>query len=367
MLLEALRLKDFRNLRDVELSPHPRFNLFTGQNGQGKTNLLEAIYLLSAVKSFRSQATNRNLIGHGRDQAELFARVDRGGHVRDVGIEIGERGKRITLNGQTLRNVADFFGTLNVVIFGPDDIGVLKGSPSERRRFIDRAIFNARPAYGTEATHFEEVLKNRNALLKEERVDGALLSIYDDQLVEWGAQILRRRLDFIDHFRPVLKRTFRSIFGDGFEAEIGYQAEWADQGLSAENVEEALRDALFRTRQEERHRGYTLVGPHRDDLRTELDGHDLRAFGSQGQTRAFILAMKIAEITYLEERYRFAPILLLDDVSSELDRERNRQLFAFLRDRAIGQVFITTTHRDHILLEEDLRHYQVVDGEVRDG
>ena len=375
MRLEALRLIDFRNLRRVELEPHHRFNLFAGANGQGKTNLLEAIYLLSAVKSFRPQATNRNLIGHHADGAELHALVERGGHVREVGLQIGERGKKILLNGEALRSTADFFGNLNVVIFGPDDIGVLKGSPSERRRFIDRAIFNARPAYGTEASHYEEVLKNRNTLLKEEHLDRALLSIYDDQLIEWGAQILRRRLDFIEHFRPVLDRTFRAIFADHFQAELSYHSEWllnlgvGDLG-DLEDVarpgqaEDWLHQALRATAAEERARGYTVVGPHRDDLYTGLNGHDLRAFGSQGQTRAFILAMKIAEITYLEERYLFAPILLLDDVSSELDRERNRQLFSFLRDRPGGQVFITTTHRDHILLEDELRIYQVHDGHV---
>lgn len=371
MLLEALRLREFRNLRTVDVRPHERFNILSGANGQGKTNVLEAIYLLSAVKSFRSQGTNRNLIHFEAAEALLEAWIERGGHHRKVGIEISERGKKVYLNEENLRNIADFFGTLNVVIFGPEDISILKGSPSGRRRFMDRAIFNAHPAYATESTHYEEVLRQRNSVLKEPKLDRVLLGVYDDQLVEWGAQILRRRLDFIEHFRPVLRATFRGIFSDSFEADLAYEPSWIEaeallEALEAKDgrLEEAMYGALRASSEEERGRGYTVIGPHRDDLLTTLNGLDVRAFGSQGQTRAFILAMKIAEITYLEERYHFSPVLLLDDVSSELDRVRNEHLFRFLRDRGEGQVFITTTHRDHILLDDQLKHFSVSGGRI---
>lgn len=373
MILEALKLREFRNLRHVQIKPHHRFNIFTGKNGQGKSNLLEAIYLLSAVKSYRSQATNRNLINHSCDQAVLEALIERGGHERQVTIEINERGKKIALNQVGLKNIADFFGTLNVVIFGPEDIGILKGSPSARRQFIDRAIFNAHPAYATEAAHFEEILKNRNALLKELPIDPALLSVYDDQLVEWGAQILRRRLDFLANFQPFLQEIFRAIFDQSLLAALTYEPSWTQDRFNMEEalrkegyLEELLRSALRQTSQEERQRGFTLIGPHRDDLLATINGQEVRAFASQGQTRAFVLAMKISEIVYLEERYHFAPILLLDDVSSELDRERNRFLFDFLKSRGEGQVFITTTHRDHILLDEQLKLFTVDAGQIEE-
>ena len=371
MLLEMLRLRNFRNLHRVDIEPHQRFNILTGANGQGKTNLLESIYLLGAVKSFRSRATNRNLIRFDADQAELESRIRRGGHVRSVRIEISERGKSVYLNGETVRNLSDFFGTLNIVVFGPDDIEILKGSPSGRRQFIDRAIFNAHPAYATESKHYDDVVGHRNSLLKEPPVDDALLSVYDDQFVEWGTKILERRLDFLRHFRPVLTRTFDAIFGTGLTADITYDATWIageldeDQALEDSTyLERLLAESLRRTGEKERRRGYTVVGPHRDDLKATLDGRNVRTFASQGQTRAFVLAMKIAEITYLEERYHFAPILLLDDVSSELDRERNEYLFSFLRQRSSGQVFITTTHRDYILLDDELRWFEVDDGDV---
>lgn len=370
MLLEALRLQHVRNLSSVDVEPHPRFNILFGDNGQGKTNFLEAIYLLSAVRSFRARR-NSELIEIDHDQARLEARVDRGGHERLVRIEITSSGKDVYLNGSPVRHLSDFFGTVNVVTFGPQDLSILKGSPSERRGFVDEAIFNARPAYSTERNHYEEARKNRNELLKHDEIDEALLSVYDEQLVQYGAEIVVRRVGFLEDFRPVLARVFREIFAENFEADVVYDMKWAEKlDLSRRvpqgrlEIERALEAGLEQTAERERRRGFTLVGPHRDDIVAKLDGRDISVYGSQGQHRAFLLAMKIAVITFLKERYHFAPILLLDDVSSELDRERNRQLFEFLRDQTEGQVFITTTHRDYIHLEEDVRSFRVEEGRV---
>ncbi|MBA2662243.1 MAG: DNA replication/repair protein RecF [Bradymonadaceae bacterium] len=375
MLLEALHLHHFRNLSKVRVEPHQRFNILAGDNGQGKTNFLEAIYLLSAVKSFRPSTNNASLIGFGHEQAVLEAKVERGGYERVVRVDVSERGKRVFLNENPVRNLSDFFGTVNVVTFGPEDIYILKGGPSERRRFVDRAIFNAHPAYATEAMNFEEILKHRNALLKGDGYDANLFAVYDEQFIDYAASMLQRRLDFIHHFRPVLERTFRAIFDPDFETEIAYEMKWPSTSPGHDGsldelredrvgVERLLQRGLEQSMREERQRGFTVIGPHRDDLSTTLNGRDVKTFASQGQHRAFVLAMKIAEITYLEERYHFAPILLLDDVSSELDRERNRHLFDFLRGREQGQVFITTTHRDYILLEDDVSVYRVQAGEV---
>ena len=371
MLIRALRLRHFRNLTTLECAPHERFNVFAGPNGQGKTNILEAIYLLSAVKSFRPQ-TNAELIEFGQPEALLEARVDRGGHERVVRIEIGTKGKRVFLNNNPVRNLSDFFGTLNVVMFGPEDITLMKGSPSGRRRFIDRAIFNAHPAFGSESMHYDEVLKQRNALLKTPRPDPALMAVYDEQLIQYGAQLIERRLDFLSHFEPVLQRVFRLIFDPSFEVDLSYEMSWREEGddtpvdmaQTRAQIESELARALDARATEERDRGHTLVGPHRDDLKATLNQRDVRAFASQGQHRALVLAMKSAQIAYLEERFHFAPILLLDDVSSELDRARNRFLFDFLHDRMEGQVFITTTHRDHILLDEDVAVYRVEQGAI---
>lgn len=370
MRLEALRVQHFRNLSFVEIEPHERFNIFSGANGQGKTNVLEAIYLLSAVRSFRANR-NASMVEFDAESASLEARVERGGHDRIVRIEIGENGKDVFLNDSPVRRLSEFFGTVNVVKFGPKDLSILKGSPSERREFLDEAIFNAHPAYQTELDHYEEARKQRNAVLKDEEVDEALLSVYGEQLVQYGADVIERRTDFIEEFRPVLGRVFREIFDADFDADVEYDMKWADRIDAPRRppddrgeVERMLESALEQTAEAERERGYTLVGPHRDDLYAELEERDVTVFGSQGQQRAFVLAMKIAVIRYLKERYHFAPILLLDDVSSELDREKNRFLFDFLRSRTEGQVFITTTHRDYIHLDEDLRTFSVTSGQI---
>jgi DNA replication and repair protein RecF len=315
----------------------------------------------------------------GHDEAVLEARVDRGGHGRVVRIDIRGGAKDVYLNNSWVRQLSEFFGTVNVVKFGPEDTTLLRGSPSDRRDFIDRAIYNARPAYQSELDGYEDVRKQRNALLKQPggaEIDESLLSVYDEQLIQHGADIVMRRLEFIEQFRPVLNGVFGQIFDPKMTAGVHYEMKWAD-GIAEipidpanldeprrPAIERALERALDETEQEERDRGYTVIGPHRDDLVGELNGRDMSVFGSQGQHRAFILAMKIAVITFWKEQYHFAPILLLDDVSSELDRERNERLFEFLREETDGQVFITTTHRDFIHLDDDLKVFRVDAGDV---
>lgn len=363
MLIEALRLKDFRNIETAFIEPHPRFNIFWGPNGHGKTNLLESIYLLSAVKSFRPQ-TNSDLIRFSQAGAELEAKVDRGGAERIVKLNINSKGKSVFLNDQKVRNLRDFFGSINVVMFGPEDVRLLKGSPSARRKFIDRAIFNAYPGYAFVTQQYEEVLKQRNTLLKDGRVDPILLSTYNDQFIQFGSEIVFRRLQFLEQFLPTMESTFREIFDVSFDSQLSYDSSWLGHERSIDEIANRLEKALDMTRQEERERRHTRVGPHRDDLYAQLNGKNLKAFGSQGQHRGFVLAMKIAEIKFLKERFHFSPILLLDDVSSELDRDRNRFLFEYIRHDMDGQVFITTTHRDHILLNDDLASFAISHGEI---
>ena len=277
MFIRALRLRNFRNLSSVMITPNERFNIFTGANGQGKTNLLESLYLLSAVKSFRPQ-TNADLIEFGKPQALLEARVDRGGYERIVKIEVGDRGKKIYLNNNPVRNLSDFFGTLNVVMFGPEDISLMKGSPSRRRDFIDRAIFNAHPGFGTDAMHYEEILKQRNALLKQPKLDAILLSTYDEQLIQYGAAIIARRLNYMREFVPVLEQTFKTIFDDSFEVHLSYDLTWSKDPVAdpleeletAIELESLLAEALDATAQEERDRAqmkkqWAAVGPERSN------------------------------------------------------------------------------------------------------
>ncbi len=370
MRIESLQLRDFRNLRDVTLEPDPRFNVIVGPNGQGKTNLLESVYFLAALKSFRS-LTNAAMIRHGNDAARCQAWVDRGGMRREVQIDLKPRGRKVSLNGNYVRKLSDFFGLVNTVAFVPEDVSVLKAGPSQRRTFLDRAIFNAQAAYAGEMADYESALKQRNALIRDGHVrDHAVLEVYDAQLVELGATVIERRLNYLDALLPPFTETFAEIFGPGFEPHVRYAARFAidrpDHDTlvrSPEALREAMRAELKTRLRRDLARGHTSVGPHRDDFETTLMGQPMREFASQGQHRAFVLALKITEIRLLNERLGHYPILLLDDVSSELDPVRNARLFEFLSG-IDGQVFITTTDAEFVRLEHPYKRWNVSAGEV---
>ena len=370
MLVRSLRLRDFRNLSAVDLEPDARFNVIAGPNGQGKTNLLESVYLLAALKSFRA-LRNAAMVQHGADSAFCSAWIDRGGMRREVELTLKPRGRQIRLNGNAVRRVSDFFGLVNAVSFCPEDVTVLRDSPGDRRRFLDRMIFNANPKYATEMADYEAALKNRNALIKDGIVrDQELLSVYDQQVIEHGIRVIERRRDHIEGIRSELVGTFGEIFGEGFEPWISYAVRFmADRpdhdAVLADRaaLEDVYASALGAARRKDLARGFTTIGPHRDDFETQLLGNPMRDFASQGQHRAFVLALKITEIRKLREQLGHYPILLLDDVSSELDPQRNEKLFDFL-STIEGQVFITTTDVDYVRLHHEFRRFDVSGGEV---
>lgn len=370
MRVESLRLRDFRNLREVDLDLDPRFNVIVGPNGQGKTNLLESVYFLAALKSFRS-LTNAALIRHEAEEARCAAWVDRGGMRREVVVDFKPRGRKVRLNGNAVRRLSDFFGVVNTVAFVPEDVTILKDGPAQRRTFIDRAIFNAHPAYAEEMSQYETALKHRNALIRDGEVrDRALLGVYDAQLVQTAVKVIQRRCAFIDRMRAPFASCFAEIFGEGFDPEIRYALRFASDrpdhdALLADPtaLAEALTEALNARFRRDLARGHTTVGPHRDDIEASLSGQPMREFASQGQHRAFVLALKITEIRLLHDHLGHPPILLLDDVSSELDPVRNERLFDFL-STVEGQVFITTTDADFVRLSHPYTRWNVRAGQV---
>lgn len=369
MLVESLRLRDFRNLADVRIEPDPRFNVIVGPNGQGKTNLLESIFFLAALKSFRS-LKNAALVHEGAEEARLAAWIDRGGVRREVEVSLGPRSRRIRLNGNSVRRLSEFFGLVNAVAFAPEDVSVMKASPADRRTFFDRMIFNAAPAYADEMSAFESALKQRNALIRDGEIrDRGLLEVYDHELVRRALVIIRRRTAWLDELRAPFAATFGEIFGPGFDPGIAYSVQFDEAGDPpgaggdpGERMLLALRRALPR----DLARGHTSVGPHRDDFEATLSGRSLREFASQGQHRAFVLALKVTEIQLSTARLGHCPILLLDDVSSELDPERNARLFDFLSS-VEGQVFITTTDTSYVRLSHPFRRWTMHRGAVTDG
>ncbi|TMQ26711.1 MAG: DNA replication/repair protein RecF [Deltaproteobacteria bacterium] len=363
MKIHALVATGVRNLVPVRLTPRERFNVFSGDNGQGKTNLLEAIFVVAALRSFRT-ARLADMVAFGGERAELGARVVKHDLVRLYAVEIAPGARKVTLDGKAVRPLARYFGGFNVVVFTPEDLGLPRGSPGERRRFLDRGVFNLRPDYLGTAQDYERVLKTRNTVLRQVG-DGALdrrrgedlLAVYDQQLAGIAAQVIAARRAFVEVVQGELAGAFAAITRTELVATVRYAVR-AEATTAAEIVA-----ALQAARAKDLATGATQVGPHRDDLVFALSGREAGAYASQGQLRAIMLAWKTAELAVLTRAHGDPPILLLDDVSSELDPQRNEYLFAHLADLA-SQCFITTTHPGHVLLRQHRADYRIVKGEI---
>ena len=363
MQIHALVVEGVRNLAPLTLVPRARFNVFVGDNGQGKTNLLEAIFAVAALRSFRTSKL-ADLIAFSSLEARLGARVAKDDLTRVYEVAISAGSRRVRLDGKTARPLAKYFGGFNVVVFTPEDLGLARGSPADRRRFLDRGVFNLRPGFLAVTSDYEKVLKQRNSVLRQVG-QGAMsqaraeemLSIYDGQLATLGVQLAQDRLRFLDVIRPALLDAFGAITRTGLAAGARYVSQAA--GGTAADLEARLREGRAR----DLATGSTHVGPHRDDLVLELEGREAGSFASQGQLRALMLAWKSAELAVLGRAHGDAPILLLDDVSSELDPSRNEYLFQHLATQA-GQCFITTTAASHVLLDKDRADYRIESGRI---
>ena len=362
MIVRKLVFSSFRNLTRTEVVPGERFNVFHGANGQGKTNLLEAIYLLGTMKSFR-HAKNRDLICWNDEFSLLKAIVEKDGVSREVTLLIEREGKKARVDRKSLERLSDFFGCLNVVVFSPEELGMVKGQPELRRRYLDRAAFAADPGYLTLHHDYARVLKNRNALLRSGSLDG--LDIWSDRLVETGTRLVMKRLEWLDGIRELLQEFHEGIAGRGAPVDLVYRS--VPGGAAAKRAEypHLLCMSLERLADEERRRGATQAGPHRDDLEFLLDGRVLKQHASQGEQRSFILALKMAEIEYLHRLHGNPPVLLLDDMTSELDSERNRNLLRFLEEKRM-QVFITTTSLQNLTMgnQEQYKFFPVYEGKI---
>ena len=357
MNLTDLRLCDFRNLANVHLEPSPRFNVLEGLNGEGKTNILEAIYVMASLKSFRA-SSSAELIRFGCAQAELRGIVEHEDVDRVVRMTLGKRGRRVSIDGKYLQSVADSMGQLKVVLFAPEHLAITKGSPSERRRFLDRALFNRWPASLTDVKRYQDVLKQRNALLRDQGTDD-MLEVYDEQLSEAASRVQHWRGRFLEAFHPIFQETLFEVTDGKLNGQIVYQ-----NRLETNDVEE-IRKQFRQDRHRDRMRGTTSRGPHVDDLLFTLNEKPARTYASQGQHRAIVLAMKISEIRLLRQDLGYSPILLLDDVSSELDAERNALLMRYLcSDEFGGQVFLTTTLREVLRIDTDFACFKIRSGEV---
>lgn len=368
--LEVLAAQDFRNLETFRIEPGPRFNLFEGRNGQGKTNLLEAVYLLSAFRSPRD-AKQGELVRFGAERAVVYGEIVRREVKRTVEIQLAKEGKKVLLDGKVITRMPGSSSHMAAVLFGPDDLELTKAGPEVRRRFLDRATFAVWPEHLLELRAYHEALKHRNRLLRDAKVRGQaldphVLDAFEGELARRGASVLMRRHLFLERFVVHFAEAFRQITDGELTASITHKASGFDHttfGVAAmPSVAVELAAALSRARSADAKLGWTRLGPHADELDLAIDGRPVRAFASQGQHRAFVLALKIAELHRIHEAHVVYPVFLLDDVSSELDERRNALLMETLQ-RGGGQVFVTTTDRRWIRVGDDaMRRWRVEAG-----
>jgi DNA replication and repair protein RecF len=369
--LRTLAASAFRNLASFRFEPSPRFNIFEGRNGQGKTNLLEAIYLLSAFKSHRD-AKSGEMVAFGAQQASVLGEIVRREVGRSVEVQLHAKGKRVLLDGKAITALPASFAHLNAVIFGPDDLDLTKGGPAPRRAFLDRAVYASNPDYLFDLKAYRQALDARNRMIRESRdrhrgggLDLAMFEAFSETLMTHGLRMMAARVRFLSGFRERFQSLFGRITDRELHADISAIAtiHVDAEALVAdpESQRGAFRAALERARDGDMRLGYTRLGPHADDLLCTIDQRPVRTYASQGQHRAFVLALKLAELEVTRDALGIYPIFLLDDVSSELDERRNHFLMATL-DASGGQVFITTTDRRWIRVADAAVH--TVDGGV---
>jgi DNA replication and repair protein RecF len=342
VLITRVELTDFRNYERFTLEPAAGLTVLVGPNAAGKTNVIEAIQLVTAARSFRRPEFS-DLIRWGTDSARVALRAEEAERVLEIELRVDEpQGRSYLVGGQSRKRHADVSGLLPSVTFTPDDLALVKGPAERRRAAVDDLGEQLSPTYGSLRKDYGKVVRQRNAMLRDGAGGDALLA-WDEQLVSLGTRLVVHRLGLLE--RTMVHATERYSDMTGGE-RLGYS--YADRcglgtcsGVVVAEIEESLRAELVRRAREERLRAVTLVGPHRDDIVLDIDGRDARTFGSQGQQRTAALAWKLAEVEMVQEVLRRKPVLLLDDVMSELDADRRAALSQVVASRI--QTIVTTT------------------------
>jgi DNA replication and repair protein RecF len=352
-VLANLRLRQFRNFVELELN-FPRAGVaIIGENGSGKSNLLESIYYLEIFRSFRG-ATDEQLVRFGGDAFHVRGRIEGDRHHEvGVGYEARTRRKRVLLDGSEPERMSDALGRLGVVIFSPSDVEIVAGAPGERRRFLDILLSVNVPGYLGALQRYRQLLKNRNAVLRSGRIDQALLGVWEDALVEHGARLVVERAGWVTNHAASFATKYAAVSGSvraclRYDCGIRGDLDFADEL----QVRERFREDLRRLAPRERERGQTLSGPHRDDLVfTFSSGEnevDLREFGSGGQVRTAAIALRMIEAETIHAARSRDCLVLLDDVFAELDVPRSRRIMELLEAEERGQVILTAPKESDI-------------------
>ncbi len=345
MFVKQISLVDFRNYVNETVTFEDKVNFVVGSNAQGKTNLLEAVYLCSVGKSARTPR-DKELIFHDKQRAKIKLTVSKSYGSDTVEIILDkECPKRVAVNGLPISRIGELMGVVSTVFFSPDEMRIVKEAPSDRRRFMDIALCQMSRTYFYLLSRYNKILMQRNKLLKGGFVEGDALDVWDIQLADVGSKIIKTRRGFISSIGGITGEC-HSYLTDG-EETLSLEYESID-GETTDEIKKNFCSLLAAERERDKLRGYTHSGPHKDDIAFKIGDEDIRSFGSQGQQRTASLALKLAEVEIVGRRGEY-PVLLLDDVLSELDLKRQKRLMNKIRDY---QTIITCTHIDKTILSD---------------
>lgn len=340
MTIESIELKNYRNYEELHMELSQGTNILYGDNAQGKTNILEAVYVCCTTKSHRG-AKDKDMIRFGEDESHIKLQIKKGVVPCRIDMHLKKnKTKGIAVDGIPIRKASQLFGLVNVVFFSPEDLNIIKNGPSERRRFLDSEICQLDKIYLSDLTKYNKVLNQRNKLLKDMVFHPDLentLSVWDMQLISYGRRIISRRRRFVEELNEIVRGIHESISGGREQLTLTYEPD----------IEEAFfEDELNRAKEKDRKYCSTSVGPHRDDISFFIGDIDIRKFGSQGQQRTSALSLKLSEIELVKRCIHDTPVLLLDDVLSELDSNRQNYLLNSIHDI---QTVITCTGLDEFV------------------
>lgn len=359
MFLKKVWVEKYRNIQSADIEPARHLTILYGSNGQGKTNILESVYLLGNARPFRNVRVS-DLIQHNSKTAAVRGMIQSAGVESEVFIQLENNSRRVSIDGKAIHRSADLHGKLAVVIFSPDDTAMVKLGPETRRRFLDRSLYASHAGFLQQYHNYYRTLKQRNVLLKNNQTEG--LDIWTEQMATFGTRLMKHRQKYTYQLNILLQKHYLQIAGKPEKVEICYRPDIAaNYELNYDNLlkffhEQQEHDIRYKT---------TGRGPHRDDIAFMIQGRPLKIFGSQGQQRSFILALKMAELEHLQETFGEMPVLLLDDIASELDRQRMTNLLTYIRQQEV-QVVITTTNVTPFLsmIEQDSKIFRVEEGRL---
>lgn len=357
MIIESIKLENFRNYESLELDLASGTNIFHGENAQGKTNILEAVYLSGTTKSHKG-SKDKDMVRFGEEEAHIRMNLSRDGSPYKIDMHLRKnKSKGIAVNGFPIKKAGELLGIGNFVFFSPEDLNIIKSGPGERRRFVDLELCQLSKVYLHHLSNYNKILNQRNKLLKEisfrpEYLD--TLEVWDAQMVQYGGRVIEERENFVSRLNEIVYGIHRRLSGEREELKIIYEKNVDPEDFSKKLLANRDRDIKLKT---------TQAGPHRDDLCFQIHGIDIRKFGSQGQQRTAALSLKLSEIGLVKEEIKDTPVLLLDDVLSELDCNRQKYLLDSIHDI---QTLVTCTGIDEFVENrfEINKVFRVVNGTV---